>query len=692
MAIKSETTKVLILHESRDEAEHLLNLLRNSGRAARGQLIDSDETLANALNTSHWDLMLLRPETEGLTAGECLIQAARISKDIPAILLIDENDSELIVEGLREGFQDVVPYTERERLLLVINRELKSLKERRLRRQAELSLKEAEKRCSALLATSRDAITYVTDGMHTYGNQAYLDLFGYEDPEELEGIPIMDMVAPEHHDAFKQFLRAYASGEHKTNEFACRGLTTDGNAIQCSMVFSSATYDGEPCTQIVIRTNQADAELQEKLKEISSQDLITGLFNRSYFIQEMEQTLEWAMSQSKVAALLYLQLDNFNAVKSNPDIGMGGGDIVLSDIASLLRVSLPNALLARFGDDIFTAVLRDTRLEDANQQAEALRAQIEDHLAEVNERTVRVTTSIGVTMMSEDAGNVHDVLSRAATAIERVRERSPSGNGVAIFDPALERKAGDVGIAERVQEAIDKGLFKILFQAVIDLRGGGGELYEVFVRMMDESGKEITPGEFMGVAQAQEVCEKIDRWVILQSVKTLADHRAKGHETKLIINITSESMRDQTLLLWLGVALKAARMPGDALIFQFSETDATTYLKQAREFTRELKELHCRISISRFGCALNPFNTLKHVEVDYLKLDGSFTKDLSRPESREALKDVVTQAHSLGKLTIASFVESAAVLSSLWQIGVNYIQGYYLQTPTEQMNYDFNSE
>lgn len=692
MAIKSETTKVLILHESRDEAEHLLNLLRNSGRAARGQLIDTEDSLVNALNTSHWDLMLLRPQTEDLTAGQCLIQAARISKDIPAILLIDENDSNEILEGLKEGYQDVVPFAERERLLLVINRELKSLKERRQRRQAEISLKEAEKRCSALLATSRDAITYVTDGMHTYGNQAYLDLFGYEDPEELEGIPIMDMVAPEYHDAFKQFLRAYASGEHKTNEFNCRGLTTRGENIQCSMVFSSATYDAEPCTQIVIRTNQADAELQEKLKEISSQDLTTGLYNRSHFILEMEQTLEWAMSQSRFAALLYLQIDNFAGIKANTGIGIGGGDIVLSDIASLLRVNLSGAVLSRFGEDVFTAILRDVRLEDAADVAEKLRAQIEDHLAEVNERTVRVTTSIGVTMITEDAGNMHDVLSRAATALERVREKSPSGNGVAVFNPNVERSAAEIDIAERIQIAIDKGLFKILFQPVIDLRGGGGELYEVFVRMVDETGRDIVPSEFMGVAQTQEVCEKIDRWVILQSVKTLSEHRAKGHETKLIINISSESMRDQTLMPWLGVALKAARMPGDALIFQFSETDATTYLKQAREISRELKELRCKVSISRFGCALNPFNTLKHVDVDYLKLDGSFTKDLSTQENRDTLKEVVNTAHSQGKLTIASFVESAAVLSSLWQIGVNYIQGYYLQTPSEQMNYDFNSE
>ncbi|MDV7402139.1 EAL domain-containing protein, partial [Arthrospira platensis SPKY1] len=107
-------------------------------------------------------------------------------------------------------------------------------------------------------------------------------------------------------------------------------------------------------------------------------------------------------------------------------------------------------------------------------------------------------------------------------------------------------------------------------------------------------------------------------------------------------------------------------MPSDAIIFQFSENDATTYLKQAKDFTRGLRELHCKISLSRFGCALNPFNNLKHLEVDYLKIDGSFTKDLGSKESQEALKEMVASAHAQGKLTIAPFVESAAMLSTLW--------------------------
>lgn len=691
MSKKAETIKLLILHESRDDAEQLMNLIRNSGRATRGQLIDSADTLLGALTGGQWDLMLLRPEAEGMTAHECLQQVKKLDKDIPALLLIDGNDNDEITEGLMNGFEDVVPKDEDERLMLVIQRELRNLSDRRGRRLAEHNLREAEKRCNVLLDSSRDAITYVTDGMHTYANQAYLELFGYDDAEDLEGMPIMDMVSPKDHENFKNFLRAYSAGESDSNEFVCHGICTDGTEIQARMIFSNATYDGEPCTQILIRTNQADAELQERLKEISSQDLLTGLYNRPHFTQELDKTLQWATTNSKTAVILYIQLDNFAAIQS--DIGMAAADMVISDVATLLKETVPQgALLARFGDEIFTVIVKEKTLDAGAELGEKVRAAIEDHMSEVQERTVQVTASIGVTLISENSDNGEEVITRVHQASEGVREGKPLGNGVNVFDPATVKKIDASDTAAIVQDAIDRGLFKLLFQPVIDLRGGGGELYEAFLRMVDESGKEVSPGDFLGAASQQELSEKIDRWVILQAIKLLADHRANGHDTKLIINITGDSLRDQTLLPWLSVALKAARMPSDAIIFQFSENDATTYLKQAKDFTRGLRELHCKISLSRFGCALNPFNNLKHLEVDYLKIDGSFTKDLGSKESQEALKEMVASAHAQGKLTIAPFVESAAMLSTLWQIGVNYIQGYYLQAPSEKMNYDFSSD
>ena len=209
----------------------------------------------------------------------------------------------------------------------------------------------------------------------------------------------------------------------------------------------------------------------------------------------------------------------------------------------------------------------------------------------------------------------------------------------------------------------------------------------------DEDDKPIAPGEFMPLAANTGVGGKIDRWVILQSIKMLSVHRSKGNDTRLMINLTPNSVSDTSFLPWLSVAIKAARLPSDAVIFQLYEDDAITYLKQARDFTNGLKELHCRASLSHFGRSDNPFGTLKHLNVDFVKIDGTYVHNIDRKDDkREALGELIGSLQAQGKLSIVPMVETAAVLASLWQAGANYIQGNYLQEPTSEMDYDFDTE
>ncbi|MBB6340158.1 diguanylate cyclase (GGDEF)-like protein/PAS domain S-box-containing protein [Pseudomonas fluvialis] len=683
MAIEKKTIRLLILEDSQNEAERLVSLFRNAGNATRVHRLTSSDDLAEALHQS-WDLLVASPNSSNLDPLEALNAIRKQAKDIPFIQMVEGNDADAITEALALGAQDALPQGEDERLVLIAKRELANLNERRARRLAEVALREAEKRCQLLLNSSVDAITYVHDGMHIYANRAYLQLFGYEDAEELEGMPMIDLIDPADQASFKDFLKNYAEGSAELN---CGGVTIDGKTFRANMSFSPATYDAEPCIQVVIRAEANNAELEEKLREISSQDLVTGLYNRTYFLSLMDGAVNQAVSSGRSATLAYIEVNQYSTLLA--EAGMAGVDLLLTDLANLLRGHFgQQAELARFGDDVFCALLAEQTPEQCKEGLQSLLKKVEGHLFEVSGRTLQTTLSIGVAGVNEKTAKAQEVVDRA----HRCADELP-GNGLKIYDPAddLRKAASQGNIVAMVQQALEQNSFRLLFQPVISLRGDSFEHYEVLLRLLDPEGKEVSPGDFMNAAREAGLAEKLDRWVILNAIKLLAEHRSKGHETRLFVHLSSNSLQDPSLLPWLSVALKAARLPSDALVFQFNEPDAIAYLKQAKALTEGLAQLHCKVALCQFGCSLNPFNTLKHLTVDFVKVDGSYSQDLTTAENQEALKTLLASLHAQAKLTIVPFVESASALATLWQAGVNYIQGYYLQGPSQSMDYDFSS-
>ncbi|MCQ4280238.1 EAL domain-containing protein [Pseudomonas stutzeri] len=686
MAPQKKTIRLLILEDSQNEAERLVSLFRNAGQATRVHRLTSSEDLADVLQQT-WDLLINAPTSTNLDPSEAIGAIHKQAKDIPVIQLIDGNDSDAITEALALGAQGALPQGEDEWLILVASRELANLEERRARRSAELALREAEKRCQLLLESSVDAIAYVHDGMHIYANRAYLELFGYEDVEELEGMPMIDLIASCDQGEFKGFLKNYQSLQGSA-ELVCGGVRADGSSFKASMHFSPASYDGEPCIQVVIRAESDNAEL-EKLREISSQDLVTGLYNRNHFLESLDGAVERAVNAGKNSSLAYLRIDRFASLQA--EIGLGDSDRLLAELAQLLRGQFPqNAELARFGDDAFAVLMDEATPKQLEQPLTELLKKVEGHLFDVGGRTVQTSLSIGVAALDEQTAKARDVVDRA----HRCAEELTDGNAVRIYDPARELAAAASrgNVLAMLQQALEKNSFRLLFQPIISLRGDSHEHYEVLLRLLDPEGAEVPPGEFLDAAKEAGLASKIDRWVLLNSIKLLAEHRNKGHSTRLMVHLSGTSLQDPSLLSWLGAALKASRLPPDSLVFQLDENDAVAYLRQAKALTQGLAGLGCRVALNQFGCVLNPLNTLKHLDADFVKIDGSYTQDLSRQENQEALKQLLAQLHEQAKQTIVPFVDSATVLATLWQAGVGYIQGQYLQGPSQSMDYNFSSD
>lgn len=685
--------RLLILEASQNRAEELIVLLRKAGRATRAHQIESAEDLQNQLKEQKWDLLLGVSEANDLTMEQAIGIIRESERDIPIILIAEGRDPESITAGLRLGALDVALDDDDERLTMIIERELSNLYHRRERRRAEKEVSEIDRRNQLLLASSTAAIGYVHEGMHIYTNSTYSKMFGYKDPDDFAGIPIIDLISSSDQGKFKAFLKSYDKNESESEEFIC--VTSEDKQITASLSLSPATYDGESCTQVIFKvSSDADTAYEERIKELSSQDLLTGLPNRASLIEQLDTAVDKSNNQGQASILMYISIDNF--AKLRTEAGISNADLVLADLANLLaELTAEEHLIARFGDDVFALLYNSGDKEAAAQMAENLRGQVEERMSDVAGKSYQSTTSIGLALVSESSSSAEDVISRAYQACTSME----SGNGVNFYQ-AAEVKMGEAGVSltsenikDMIKTAIENNAFKLMFQPIISLHGDDDEQFEVLLRLVDDDDNELLPGQFLGPAEDAGLLEKLDRWVILQSIKMLSEHRSTGSKAKLFINLTHKSMSDETFLPWMSVALKAAKLPSDAVILQIHESDATAYIKQAASFTKGMSALHCKTSINHFGCSLNPMNLLKHLTPDFVKLDDSFAQEIDQSEEKLAeLKKMVTSLQETGVLTAISGIEDPMILSTLWQAGITFIQGYYLSPPLENMDYDFASE
>jgi len=694
MPTSRDTLHLLLLTHDQNDAEGLVSLLRNSGRATRAHMVSSITDFTSQIQDKSWDLVLVEPSAQDIDPKELFKQIKRLDKDLPVVILAEDVDPMLLEFYLKLGACDVVPADESNLLSIVIQRELNNLNNRRILRTTQVKLRDAEKRCQSLLESSKDALTYIHDGMHIYANQAYLDLFGYESVDDLEGMPVMDMVASRDQDnlkkSLKSFLIAGGSVDLKYN-----GLKTDNSEIPITMSLSSATYADESCTQIVIRASSDSSNLEAKLKEISSRDLLTGLYNKPYFMDSLESAVDRAVLKGNVGAAIYINIDRFGRVKSQ--VGINNADSVLFSVADYLKSAIEEGdTLARIGEDIFAWIRPNINAEQALAVSEQFREGIEQLVIDANSQTVTITASIGVALINDSCSDPSDILQRSHQAADAVRydEGHEKGNGVHLY--VAEEAAPDnseEGIEKQVIAALKAGSFNLLFQPLINLKGEEQEHYETLLRLPQANGEELSAGDFLnGFAISEDLKRKIDRWVILHSTKLLSEHRLQNMKTRLFVNLSAASLLDDTLSSWIGVALNAAKLESDSVIFQFNEEDATKFLTQAQTFTADLKAKGYSCALSRFGCSLKPFQTLKHLSLDYIKVDGSFTHELNQPEALETLKKMLADLHEQELKTIVPLVESASAVASLWQLGTHFIQGYYVQAPQAGMAYNFSDE
>ena len=294
--------KLLVIEESRDKAEKYVTALRNAGIAVHATRVDDALKTKEALEEQASDLILYSSTTEDFPLSEA-IPLFREHAEIPVIVLYKDQDRSALLGAMRDGARDIVAKEDLDHLQLVVKRELEHLLQRRRLSSVEQKLKELESQCNALMQTSNDAIAYVHEGMHVRANPAYLKMFGYFEMDDVEGMPILDMVTGEYHQQLKQILRNVGTeGDNALQRLEAKCETSDGKVFKALLEFSPSSIEGEDCTQVVISDRSMSLELEKKLRQLSIQDTQTGTYNRQYFLETLSEAEKSLKEKKKAGA------------------------------------------------------------------------------------------------------------------------------------------------------------------------------------------------------------------------------------------------------------------------------------------------------------------------------------------------------------------------------------------------------
>ncbi|HJE68220.1 EAL domain-containing protein [Pseudomonas oryzihabitans] len=691
MAAEHSAIRLLLLEASQNEAERLVSLFRNAGRATRAQRLADPAGLDELLSQS-WDLAILAPPSPELDSLSALRQLGRRVPQLAVIQRVPPDDPAAVLDALRLGARDGIASDNDEHLLLASLRELGNLAERHERRRLEQALAEAEQRCQLLLANAVEAVAYVHDGLHIHVNSAYVEMLGYPSAEDLEITPLMDLIAAADQPALREAFRQLRD-DPSPRELDCRCVRQDGSTLGVRLRLTPAIYLDEPCVQLHLREERAApaAEaLEEQLREVRFQDTLTGLLNRSRMLELLEDALERARLGAP-ASFAYLSIDRYPTLLA--ELGIGAMDELLVALAERLREHFGTLVtLSRFADDAFTALLPQAADASLDSAFERLLGRQERQPLTLARRTLAISYSIGVVSLDNHTKSAGDLVDRAHRSARQVAQRG--GNACKRYDPQeeLAAAANRGNLVAMVKQALQQNGFRLLFQPVIGLRGSSHEYYEALLRLVNPQGEEVSPTEFARTARDSGLSGQIDRWVIQQAVRQLGEHRARGHGTRIFVHLSGATLGDLELLSWLRETLQGHQLDAEAVIFQLSEEDLLAQPEQALAMAQRLRRQGHPVTLSGFAAGDPPLAALRLLVPDYVKLSGKLIKDLGQPEHQERLKAMVAELSAQNVQTIAPFVESASVLAQLWQVGVHFIQGYYLQEPSQAMDYEFHPE
>ncbi len=671
---------MIALTRSQDNVEAINKALRNAGHPVHVTWLPDARDLGDALTQASAEMLMLFADEGIVDLASAMDFRARFAPDVPVLLVRDQLDEDAIAQALELGAQDAVTLANIPRLQLVVGRELRTYRLDRALSTTLASAREYKKQLQHIVEGSTDAIAQVQEGIIVDANPAWLGLFGYSNPEEVVGTPLMDAFDPDDHAAIKGALVACMQGKWSGHTLHASALVVSGHTPSLEFQLTRAEFDGEPCVQVCVPARIADSgEYARKLEDAMQCDPATGFMHRRYFVEKLRSQLSEPV-KGGVRCLAYVEPDKYEAV--HEELGVLVGEEFLTDFARLLREQVqPGDLAGRFGGHGFMMLIERGTTQDVEAWAEHVVHKVASEVFQAGAKSLSTTCTVGLGPVPAEVQSPEGPANDAYMAHRQ--GRGLGGNRVQLLEHTgalLRLQDQDRVRVQQIRAALMENRFRLVQQPIASLVGEDLGMYDVLVRMLDEQNQEVLPSVFLPAAERNDLMKNIDRWVIGAAMSFCAARKPGA----LFVRLSQESMSDASLPAWLAGQLKTVRIEPARIVFQVREEIASQHIKDAVALHKALHERGFRFAIEGFGMGRDTEQLLGHLKPDFVKIHGALMQGLSADQDKQArVKTMVELARKCKAVTIGERVQDANTMAVLWQLGVEFIQGYFINAPEE---------
>ena len=426
--------------------------------------------------------------------------------------------------------------------------------------------------------------------------------------------------------------------------------------------------------------------LTRKMSYQATHDPLTGLINRREFERRLEEAMDSAHAEESVHMLFYMDLDRFKAV--NDSCGHMAGDNMLREVAALIKDQVRDSdFVGRLGGDEFGAILMGCPIDKARQIAADICNAVADYRFVWKDKIFNIGISVGLVEISHSSGTLQDVMSAADSACYMAKQQ---GRGqVHVYsarDEAVARERGDIQWLRHLQTALHEDGFELAVQPIIAMSGmaESGPAVEVFIRLGEPRGRGAGTAEFLRPAARYQMMPQIDRWVVNATLGAISSGEIKlAAHRSCAINLSSQTLGDEAFLGFVVDALDRSGVPPSSICFEVTETAILSNVQHAQRFIEVLHGIGCEFSLDDFGSGLGSFSSLKHLPIDYLKIDGTYTRNLqSDLVNQEMVAAMIKLARTMQFRIVAEQVEFQEDFDWLRQVGVDFVQGHFIEAPS----------